>query len=332
MHLEFRTNNEEIENAIRSFLSHWTHHDSFVVNTSGSTGIPKSITIQNKFARASALKTLEFLDLGKGDTALLCLSPDTIAGKMMLIRALVGELKLIVVDVNSDPLESILDHEKIDFAAMVPLQVENSLKANKLKLKGIRKLIIGGAPISTTLNRRIIEEKLNAYQTFGMTETISHIAMREINEEENAFIAMSKTSFHLGIEDNLIIDAPDIGIHNLETNDIVQLIDERSFMWLGRKDNIINSGGVKISPEQVESKIVSNTTFFVSSLPDEKLGQKVILCVEGMEFDHSKLENLGKYEKPKEIYFFKHFVYTRSNKIDRINTLNQLDHARKQVL
>lgn len=332
MHLDFRNTNPSVENEIRAFLALWSQQSSFDVNTSGSTGEPKKINIQKEYALASAKKTLDFFHLKKGDTALLCLSPNTIAGKMMLVRAILGELKLIIVDVNSNPLTSIKEGEKIDFAAMVPLQVQNVLDNTPQKLKNIKNLIIGGAPSGRKLQDSIASLGVNAFQTFGMTETISHVALKKITQEDEPFVALSNTSFSSGKEGNLIINAPDIGINNLETNDIVELLDKRSFKWMGRKDRVINTGGIKLFPENIEAKIDTDQPFFISSIPDELLGNKLILCIEGSSFNTDLLKMLDKYEKPKEIYFWNRFSYTASDKIDRINTMKKLKDARKQVL
>lgn len=332
MQIEFRTKDESIRAQIKAFLQDWPNTEFFTVQTSGSTGKPKSIKIERKHAVASALKTLDYLNLQKGDTALLCLSPETIAGKMMLIRSIVGGLNLIVGDVNSSPLLSIEDDEVIDFAAMVPLQVKRSLETEKSKLQSIQNLIIGGAPISSTLENEILESELHAYQTFGMTETISHIALRKIDGSAPVFKAISNTSFSLGGDENLIIHSPDIGIDSLETNDIIELIDHHSFQWIGRKDHIINTGGVKVFPEQIESKIKAEQNVFISSTPDETLGQQVILCVEGNSFDIELLKGLSRFERPKSIYFFDKFNYAASDKVNRIETINHISDARKQVL
>lgn len=332
MQIEYRTKDESIRTQIEAFLKEWSNADSFSVNTSGSTGSPKTITIKCEHAEASARKTLDYLDLKEGSTALLCLSPETIAGKMMLIRSFIGGLKLIVVDVSSSPLKSILDKELIDFAAMVPLQVTSSLDDEKQKLQNIQNLIIGGAPIQSKLEKEIIEAQLNAFQTFGMTETISHIALRRIDGSAPVFKAVSNTTFSQGIEDNLIIHSADIGVNSLETNDIIELIDQCSFRWVGRKDHVINTGGVKVFPEQIESKIKTSQNIFVSSIPDEKLGQQVILCVEGNSFDQGLLGGLTRFERPKCIYYFKAFSYTASNKINRLQTMNRISDATRQVL
>lgn len=332
MQIEFRTKDESIRAQIETFLQDWSNTEFFTVQTSGSTGKPKTIKIDRKHAEASARKTIDYLHLQKGDTALLCLSPKTIAGKMMLIRSIVGELNLIVGDISSSPLMSIKNNEVIDFAAMVPLQVKRSLETEKSKLKNIQNLIIGGAPISSALENEIIESGLHAYQTFGMTETISHIALRKIDGSAPSFRGVSNTNFSQGKDGNLIIHSPDIGIDSLETNDIVELIDQRSFQWVGRKDHVINTGGVKVFPEQIESKIKTQQNIFISSEPDESLGQQVILCVEGDSFNIELLEGLSRYEIPKSIYFFDKFNYTASDKVNRKETVNHISDARKQVL
>lgn len=332
MQIEFRTKDESMRAQIEAFLQDWPNTEFFTVQTSGSTGKPKSIKIDRKHAEASAHKTIDYLNLQKGDTALLCLSPTTIAGKMMLIRSIVGGLNLIVGDVSSSPLMSIEDKEVIDFAAMVPLQVKSSLETEKSKLQSIQNLIIGGAPISSALENEIIESGLHAHQTFGMTETISHIALRKIDGSEPVFKAVSNTTFSQGSDENLIIHSLDIGIDSLETNDIVKLIDKHSFQWIGRKDHVINTGGVKVFPEQIESKIKTEQNVFISSTPDETLGQQVILCVEGKSFNIELLEGLTRFERPKSIYFFDKFHYTASDKVNRLETINHISDARKQVL
>ena len=332
MQIEFRTKNAAIRSEIESFLDEWRSKDSFCVNTSGSTGRPKSISIKKVFAESSARKTLDYFNLEEGNKALFCLSPETIAGKMMLVRAIVGNLKLIVSDINSTPLESIMENEKLDLSAMVPLQVDKSLIRDSSKMRNIRNLIIGGAGISEKLEKEILSFQLKAFHSFGMTETISHIALRQIDGKQPIYKALKNTIFSQGKEGNLIIDSPDIGVHKLETNDLVKLLDENSFLWIGRKDNVINTGGIKVYPEQIETKLNTKQNIFISSLRDETLGNCIILCVEGNSFDLNLFDSLTKFERPKYIYYFDSFIYTNSNKINRIETTNHLSDARKQIL
>ena len=208
--IEFQTNKAEVIRDVNQFIDEWNSDTSTItVHTSGSTGTPKKITLQKKHLRTSAQMTGEHLKLKPKSTALLCLPISTIAGKMMVVRSLVLELNLIVVEPSKSPLNDC--SQKIDFAAMVPMQVLNSIENNKEKFKKIETIIIGGAPISPSLIKQISGCHSNAYQTFGMTETISHIAMRRIKEVNTSYIALPNVTF---TENNncLVITAPSIGV------------------------------------------------------------------------------------------------------------------------
>ena len=323
---------------IEMFLEEWNSTDAIVkVNSSGSTGTPKTIAIEKKFMRQSAKKTLEFLHLKKGDTAYLCLSTETIAGKMMVIRCILGELKLVVGPISASSLSSY--HTKIDFTAIVPLQLESVLTNHPTRLQSIHSVIVGGAPVSDRLIIVLKEKQLTVFQTYGMTETISHVAMRKIGfQSEEFYTALPRTSFSLGKQDNLIIHSSDIGVENLETTDYVELISPAQFSWKGRTDFIINSGGKKIVPEEVE-KIIStliDLPFFVSAVDDQSLGQKVILVIEGTESIQIKKTNLAellpKFQVPKEVVYFNEFVRTASGKINRIESMKLYPDAFKEIL
>lgn len=283
--------------------------------------------------RNSARMTGEFLRLRSGDKALLCLSPATIAGKMMLVRALELNLKLLVTDVQSNPLKDL--SEPIDFAAMVPLQVEASLEQHSVALQSIGKLIIGGAALHPKLVNRLIGFPNEIWQTFGMTETISHIAMRRLNGSQRDYQPLP--GIQVDSEDEqLVIHAPALGIDRLKTNDLVEMT-AKGFTWLGRSDFVINSGGFKIHPELVEEKLSSliEGNFFSSSLPDERLGQRHILCIEALESNlnlEQLKERLGAKEVPRTLYLFERFIYTESGKIHRLETLKKLQHAAERVL
>lgn len=332
--IQFKTSDSKLINEVNDFVEQWYSTDDYITtNTSGSTGKPKSIRIAKKHMIASASMTCDFFDLKPGMTALLCLSPKTIGGKMLIVRSIVRQLNLIVSDVCSNPLEQINSH--IDFSAMVPMQVENSLTSAKEKLKSIGHLIIGGAEISKNLFDEISKNLSNAYQTFGMTETISHIALRPIDSHNNPYKLLpgiSKTD-----NDVLEITAPLIGIDYLISNDIINHVSDREFNWIGRKDFVINSGGIKIHPEQIESKIkeIIDYPLFCIGTPNKKLGEQLTLCIEHDEINLSKvrfIDVLDKYEIPKEVRFFDSFSYTTSGKINKIETLKQQPIAIKQVL
>jgi len=335
-HIEFVDESRRTE--IEVFLQEWNSTEETVkVNSSGSTGTPKTIAIEKKFMRQSAKKTLEFLQLKKDDTAYLCLSTETIAGKMMVVRSIVGELKLVVGPISASSLSTY--PSKIDFTAIVPLQLEHVLSNHPTRLQSIQSVIVGGAPVSDRLINELSEKQLTVFQTYGMTETISHVAMRKIGFQSEAYYtALPGTSFSLGKQDNLIIHSPDIGAENLETTDAVELLSPTQFSWKGRTDFIINSGGKKIVPEEVE-KIIStiiDRPFFISAVEDQSLGQKVILVVEGIEsIKISKIilaELLPKFQVPKEVVYFNEFVRTANGKINRLESMKLYPDAFKEIL
>ncbi len=335
MQITFLTKDEQLIEEVHSFLREWNNESPFVeTKTSGSTGEAKTIRIEKKYMLASAKMTGDFLKLKEGQNALLCLSTKTIGGKMMLVRSIVLNLNLYVSDVCSTPLE--LVNDTIHFAAMVPLQVSASIKKTPKQLKSIHQLIIGGAPISRELEIQLHDFSNNVYQTFGMTETISHIALRKLSSGEQFYSALSDISFSTE-DDCLIIHAPNLGIEKLISNDIVELISPTQFLWKGRSDFIINSGGIKHSPEELETALspILNNVFFLTGIPDTQLGQKIVLIIESVEeeIDKKQLSSvLNNYQLPKEVYFIPIFARTDSGKINRTETLKNISNAPKQVL
>lgn len=335
MQITFLTKNEELINEVHAFLKEWNNEFSYIkTKTSGSTGRKKTIQIEKNRMVSSAKMTGKFLQLEKNQNALLCLSPKTIGGKMMLVRSIVLNLNLFVSDVCSTPLKS--TDSSIHFAAMVPLQVSSSIAKTPKQLKNIQKLIIGGAPVSSSLEKVLNNFPNDVFQTFGMTETISHVAMRKLSEKEISYTALPTISFSQK-EDCLIINAPNLGVKNLESNDIIELIDSTHFIWKGRKDFIINSGGIKHSPEELETYLspILREPFFIAGLADTILGQKIVLIIESEKKKMNKQDFvavLTKYQLPKEIYFIPHFVRTESDKINRLKTIKKISDAQKQVL
>lgn len=317
---------KEFEIYAGDFLLDWLSPSEIVrVRTSGSTGKPKIIEIEKKAMVNSALATGEYFDLKPEDSALLCLSSQYIAGKMMLVRAMVLGLHLDVVAPSSCPLEGV--QKEYDFCAMVPLQVQNSLEP----LCKIKTLIIGGAPISKLLRAKLVEQPNDIYETYGMTETVTHIAVKKTapvrsNSVETYFETLPDIKISKDERGCLVIDAPKIAENPIVTNDLVDIEGENHFKWLGRYDNVINSGGVKLIPEQIEEKLstVVENRFFVSGIPDEQLGEKLVLFIEGEEpREHhlktriQEVKSLERYEVPKQIVFIKNFAETPNEKIQR---------------
>ncbi len=315
--------------AVFSFLSDFLDDSKIIsLQTSGSTGIPKIIEVRKEFMMNSAKATGTFFDLPEGTTALLCMNLNFIAGKMMLIRALVLGWKLDVVAPNSSPLKSI--KKNYDFCAMVPIQAYKSFN----DLHKIKKLIIGGGAISRELEGALQNVSTQVFVTYGMTETVTHIAVKVLSlrggttwQSQN-YQALPNVSISTDKRNCLIIDAPKIASERIITNDVVELVSDTEFKWLGRYDNIINSGGIKLIPEQIEEKLSSiiKLRFFVAGILDIVLGEKLVLIIEGKQTDVilSEAKNLSKYEIPKEIFFLDTFIETSTKKIQRKETLKLL--------
>jgi O-succinylbenzoic acid--CoA ligase len=316
--LYLKENGQLFERAIGNFLLDWLNNETYVfVHTSGSTGKPKQIVLEKSAMIASAKSTGTFFNLQPKNTALLCLSADYIAGKMMLVRAIILGLHLDTTEPNSNPLQN----KEFDFVAMVPMQVANSLTHLHL----VKTLLIGGAKVSCQLAESILKTSCNTFESYGMTETISHIAIKQIGEKW--FTILPNVSISADDRNCLVIEAFQLSPDKIFTNDIVEILNETQFVLKGRIDNIINSGGVKIFPEEVEEKLAKYipSRFFIASLPDEKLGEKVILVVEGSPFEIDKtiFSEVSKYQIPKEIVFVGKFVETETNKINRKKTLEK---------
>ena len=308
----------DFEIPVGDFLLDWFDSKTYIeMETSGSTGIPKKIRVEKQAMVNSALATGDFFKLSPGDKALQCLPVKYVAGKMMLVRSFILGLDLDFVSPSSHPLKN--NTTIYDFVAMVPLQAQNSLT----ELKNVKKLIVGGAKISPTLENDLSALSGQVFETFGMTETISHIAAKRVGEE--AFTVLPNVTISYDENKCLVIHAPRISDEVIITNDLVALIDENKFIFLGRSDNVINSGGVKLIPEQIESKLASKIAgrFFIHSAEDAVLGEKIILVVEGEHYtiDNSIFDDLDKYEKPKEIIFIPKFKETANGKIIRKESL-----------
>lgn len=321
--LSFSSDYPEIQ-TIQDFLFLLENREEIALQTSGSTGIPKKIKFASSQLLNSAAKTNAFFHLTESTRALLCMSPKVIAGKMMLVRAYLGDYNLQIVEPTKRPLETV--KEPIDFVAMVPLQLSKSLQHDLHKLKSIHTILIGGGPIPANLEDALRENKLTVYHSFGMTETVSHIALRKVGfETQDTFEALPGITFSVK-ENQLIIHAPDLEIEALETNDLIELKSPNSFKWLGRKDFVINSGGYKLLPELLENRWSKflQVPFFLWKEEDTKWGEKLVLYLEGNAWpsfsETALLEEFQKHELPKVYYLCPHFVTTESGKLNRLET------------
>jgi len=319
---------EAHEQQIGDFILDWiSDTNGIYVTTSGSTGKPQKIYITKESMVHSAKATAMALKLASEQLALLCLPTNFIAGKMMLVRAMVLGLHLDYCA----PIGTLLNtvQKDYDFAAMTPMQAQNSLKI----IPKIKKLIIGGAPVSSKLKANIGKGKNEVYETYGMTETVTHIALKELSPNASEyFTALPFVNLAIDTRNCLQIDAPKVSSGKIQTNDMVRLHSENVFEWIGRFDNVINSGGVKLHPELIERKLapILNVTFFVAGMPDERLGQELVLIIENSKEDHELLQKihesktLEKYETPKKVYSLSKFIRTKNGKIQRSECLKLL--------
>jgi len=312
--------------------------NEFLFHTSGSTGKPKPIYLSRLIMIESAKMTKNWLNLQEGDHVLLCLPIEYIAGAMMLVRALVLKLNIVIIEPSQNPLEEITNPVSIHLASFVTTQWSTILQSNRnlfsifSEVKGI---LIGGSELTPLLELQTRDIHLPIFQTYGMTETCSHIAFRPINTEANYYQCFPQVKIKINHESCLCIHSPSTLNQWIETNDVAELVSDKQFRIVGRKDFIINSGGRKINPERIEKFCLAFFTLnsclfkiFASGLEDDFYGQKLVLFIESKEelflklqlVDYLKL-NLESWEVPKQIIVLPKFLYTKSGKIDRPNTL-----------
>lgn len=328
----------DFESKTFAFIAEWLRgRETFVQHTSGSTGAPKPISITRSQMIASARSSIRALGLKEGDTGLLCISPDFIGGKMMLVRSLLAGMRIIAVTPVSNPLSLLPENLKIDFVAMVPYQLYEILQSKSSEfLNRIRIAIIGGATVNNETEKKLQVYSCLVYSTYGMTETISHIALRPLNGKEATDYYRTLAGIRISADDRscLVIEwsqLPD----KIVTNDIVEILTPDTFRWVGRWDNIINTGGIKVVPEKVEQQLTEifamldiGNRYFIGSISDPKLGNKVTLFVEGeielpilKKVENRIAEVISKVEAPKQIIHIKSFVITENGKINRQATV-----------
>ena len=329
--------------SLEEFLEEWNSDSPYVeVKTSGSTGEPKRMLVEKRRMLASAKITCDFLGLKEGDTALLCMSLDYIAGKMMVVRAIERGLRLIVVEPSGHPLVN--QGDGFTFAAMVPMQVYNSLQVlgERERLMMIKHLIIGGGAIDEAMAEELKTFPNHVWSTYGMTETLSHIALRRLNGPEASewYTPFPSVSVSLNEEGCLVIDAPEVCQERLGTNDIAELATQRGqslmcsansahegqspcvanvpFKILGRKDNVICSGGIKIQAEEVERMLKGHLRipYLISKRPDKKFGEVVVMLTEGDVEEAKRVCEavLPKFQRPKAYIHVSEIPMTETKK------------------
>ena len=313
------------EKEMGDFLLNWMDDNAFIeVKNSGTTGKQKTLRLEKKAMVNSAIATGKHFKLEPGDRALHCMPASYVAGKMMMVRAIVLGLKIDIVTPSSHPFDGTF--RTYDFVALVPLQLQHSLAY----LDRVKKVIVGGAAISDDLVASVQDAPCEIYETFGMTETITHIATRPINNLKGKglppFTAMEDVIIKTDDRNCLVVIAHHLNEEQIITNDVVKMHSENTFELIGRIDNMINTGGVKVYPERIEKKLNSLIPhrFFITDQKDDTLGFRVVLILESDSdvLENSDFGSLDKYEVPKAMFSVPKFVETASGKINRKATLD----------
>jgi len=342
LQLQSDTSSVHVNFAI-DFCKDWLNGKQyFTFHTSGSTGIPKKIELTRVQLEASANATIQALNLTSNEKIFICLNTQLIAGAMMLVRGMLLNCELFLIEPTSDPLKYLDDNHEMTFASFVPMQLHHLLNDDLIgeqKINRFATILIGGTSINSSLENKLAQLKTNIFQTYGMTETVSHIALKKVGSE-NYFSVLPNIEIKKDERDCLCIKGKLTNNKWIITNDLVEIMDSTHFNLLGRVDDIINSGGVKIFPQKVEHAIhealsilnLEVKEFFVSSQKDDLLGEKLIVIFCSNPFSKNQerklTENLRKYltvyEIPKAFYFVSFFAKTASGKIDKIETLKNL--------
>lgn len=311
------------DNSTLSFIDEWFNSSAVVTaHTSGSTGKPKNIELLKSDMLKSAMATNRFFGINSESLLACPLSSDYIAGKMMIVRSIAAGCRMIAVNPSNRFI--LPECGRISLIAIVPSQLEHTLSRYGDRTENI---LVGGAPLSVEQQNLVNRYSDNVYLSFGMTETCSHVALKRVGSDE-PFRALPGISFGTNARGCLIINAPGFSFSGTATNDIVELRDECSFVWRGRYDNVINSGGIKVYPEEIERKIAYlcniASPFYITKRAHSKWGEIPVLVIksaEGLDIQNIEAEirnALSKAERPKEILVTTKMESTGNGKIRRI--------------
>ena len=310
---------------------------NFQFFTSGSTGTPKPIIHRRENIVKSIQLTADALDLKTGQTSLVCLETRYIAGFMMVARSLFLDMNIILESPAANPLKNVND--PFDFVALVPYQYNRIIEEGyNRQLDRCEVVLLGGGVLNDLIEREVADRNHSkVFHSYGMTETISHIALRRLNgdQKEKFYQTLPDISIYQDERGCLTIESP-FSEHPIMTNDIVEINTPTKFRWVGRADFVINSGGLKISPEELEKHIepvmnnyFSGKKYLISSISDLELGEKVILIIESkpeptQNFSNTMVKVLDRFQRPKEIFFLENFSFTPTGKVNRVKTRDLL--------
>lgn len=310
---------------IAAVVQAWRHNEPMRISTSGSTGTPKVIVHPFDNIVRSAKATASYFVLPERSNVLLCLPVSKIAGRMQVYRALINNWRLWVVEPSSIPLKKI--NQTLDFAAMTPFQAQSTLNENPTEFRKIRSLLLGGAHVSKPLMHGLKAAGVHGWEGYGMTETLTHVAVRKVSPESEAFFrCLPGIHAEIGPNDALVLHG-DRFASPLLTTDRVSWMDEKRFLWLGRTDFTLNTGGIKVQPEQIEARLEESIdrAFLIAGEPDELLGTRIVIVVEGAPFspedEHALMAameaRLEKFERPKSVKYLPQLPRTENGKIER---------------
>ncbi|MBX2971077.1 MAG: AMP-binding protein [Cyclobacteriaceae bacterium] len=340
-----------VEQSALAFIKDWlSETPSFSFQTSGTTGTPKPFTFTRHQLQQSAARTINALGLQPGDNALVCLNTHYIAGKMMLARAMEHQLRLTVVDPTSNPFEQLPPGYQPDFMAVVPMQLQTLVHdpENHSRLNNMKAVLVGGAPVSLALRNELQKLSCPVYETYGMTETLSNVALRLINttSKTDHFIPLAGVSINIDHRGCLVIH-DSIQSEPLVTNDLGEVDANGNFIWLGRFDNVINTGGIKVYPEKIElvleqhlGKFTPTFNYFIGPTPDDRFGQVVTLFVDKNALSQTNLDRIiakvntlpSGPEKPKRIALINIWRLTETGKTDRKQIISCLSEEQNQLV
>jgi len=329
--IEFNANTP-FEITIKQFLETWRNDAEFSFRSSGTTGTPKTFTFPKSSLVASAKATINALDLQpEQEHVLMCLSPNFVGGAMMIARALVLNCSCTLIPPSSDILDQLNAHHPYSFASFVPLQLQ-TLQLHSEKYSLIRNVLVGGASIPKPIERQLSTFTNRTYHTYAMTETLSHVALRQMGKEQG-YRAILPYRISLNEHSCLRISGGFLA-EPIQTNDLGKWIDNQRFFIVGRTDFVINSGGIKIQPEALEEVLLEweelgQTEIAIGKLPHPILGEECVLFVSG-DFDENRMNNLNEflkgkgyhYEIPKRYFILNGFPRNENGKLDR-NKLNE---------
>jgi o-succinylbenzoate---CoA ligase len=300
------------------------------VKTSGTTGPPKPMVIPREDLIASAKLTAETFDLKEGDRVLHCLPADHVAGRMMLVRAMVLGLDMHIINPRGSVLENLRTEDRFRFAAMIPLQLHRIIQEDRARVeRQFDTILLGGGPVSMALREDVRELDVKVYQGYGSTETVTHVAVRRLNgpTRSDRYHAIGDVTFAQDDLGRLVVNTPHLSTKTHITNDLADVPGPRTFRWRGRYDNVILSGGKKIFPEQLEERTGGLLPFphFFMPIPDDRLGQAVCLVIETEQRDPTVVQEvldilakiLHPHEMPRRISATRKLRRTRTGKIIR---------------